>query len=119
MTYEQNVYYHPETWDLEVVGEVDYSSGIYEFDTRVVWKHKKTGQLYTMRDSGCSCPTPFEDYNNLEDLEAVNFDNLEAEIKSERSRSYYEGASLNECRDFLDKVAKAMLPNDVQDAETN
>lgn len=55
-SYENNVYYHPEEWDLEVVGELNYTGG-YEFDIRVIWKDKE-GNLYTARDSGCSCPTP-------------------------------------------------------------
>jgi hypothetical protein len=65
--YERNVYYHPEIHGLERVSEVDYSDGCYQFDLRVVWKDSK-GRLWTARDSGCSCPSPFEDTTELERL---------------------------------------------------
>lgn len=57
-----NIYYDPEKFGLKVVGELEYSSGSYEFDTRVVWMQKDTNKLLTLRDSGCSCPTPFESF---------------------------------------------------------
>ena len=66
--WENNVYYHPEVHGLKVVASLEYSSGSYEFDTRVVWRHE-SGIVVTARDSGCSCPTPFEDYEGLYDLE--------------------------------------------------
>jgi hypothetical protein len=49
-----NIYYNPEKFGLEIVGEVDFSSGYYEFDLRVVWRKKGTKILLTARDSGCS-----------------------------------------------------------------
>lgn len=78
-----NVYYNPEKWGLEPVAEVEYSSGSYEFDTRVVWKDRNTGTHYTARDSGCSCPVPFEDITTLADLEPLNYDDLEREVRAE------------------------------------
>ena len=86
MSDEDSAYYHPEKLGLEPVFEVDYSDGDYQFDLRVIWYHKETKRYYTARDSGCSCPTPFEDYNSLADLEHVNrqvLDEILAEIKRE------------------------------------
>lgn len=72
-----NIYYNPESYGLEVVAEIEYSSGSYEFDTRVIWKDKQ-GLYWTARDSGCSCPTPFEDYD------LTNIDRLiKADIEKE------------------------------------
>ena len=82
MVYEKNVYYAPETWGLELVGEIEYSSASYEFDTRVIWKDKNN-QFFTARDSGCSCPTPFEDYETFDDLEKPTLKTLIDEINAD------------------------------------
>lgn len=50
---------------LTEVAQLDYSDGCYEFDLRIVWQDKE-GRLWTERDSGCSCPTPFEDIRELD-----------------------------------------------------
>lgn len=65
-----NVYYNPEDFGLTTIGEVEYSSGCYEFDLIVLWK-RSDGVFVTARDSGCSCPSPFEDHN-LTTLEPVH-----------------------------------------------
>ena len=69
-SYDANLYYHPEHSGLKTVGELEYSSGSYEFDTRVVWFEASGNRLLTARDSGCSCPTPFEDetLDTVEDI---------------------------------------------------
>lgn len=61
--WNSNIYYNPDHFGLETVGEVEYSSGIYEFDTIVVWRDPKTNEVFAQQDSGCSCPSPFEDHN--------------------------------------------------------
>ena len=60
-----NVYYDPEKFGLKVIGELEKGAS-YEFDTFVVWQ-KENGDLVYGTDSGCSCPTPFED-QGLNDL---------------------------------------------------
>lgn len=54
-----NIYYAPEKFGLTILGEVEFSSGAYEFDTSVVWA-STDGRVYAGDDSGCSCPSPFE-----------------------------------------------------------
>lgn len=80
--YQSNVYYHPEKHGLTVVAEIEYSDACYQFDTRVVWKDAE-GNFYTARDSGCSCPTPFEEYTTIESLEKADYDTLLAEVREE------------------------------------
>lgn len=58
-----NIYSDPEHFGLEVFGTIDAAPGSYEFDYLVVWREKATGQLWWASDSGCSCPTPFEDFS--------------------------------------------------------
>jgi hypothetical protein len=76
-----NIYYNPEKFGLEVFAEFEFSDRFYQFDTRVVWKDRE-GQLWTARDSGCSCPIPFEDYHlgNIDRLTST--DEIKAEWKN-------------------------------------
>lgn len=69
------IYAHPENYDLEVLFENDKGSG-YDFDITVVYRHVKTGVMYIGQDSGCSCPSPFENVYSLSDLIEVNGRNM-------------------------------------------
>jgi len=98
-----NAYYSPERLDLEVIGDLEMSEPDYSFDTVVVWRHIPTGDLYWAQDAGCSCPTPFEDYNSLEQLTKLVSANLD-EFAREISRCYQP----EEARSLLRKVRKTM-----------
>lgn len=74
MDYDKNCYYHPEVHGLSVFDEVE-TAGSYEFDTTVVWEDAE-GNLYWAHDSGCSCPTPFESYTSISDLNKLDSDSL-------------------------------------------
>lgn len=62
-----NIYYDPEQFGLETVGEISWGIPCYDFDLTVVWKRKSDGVFVYAEDSGCSCPSPFED-KGIEDL---------------------------------------------------
>lgn len=63
-----DIYYNPEKFGLEKVGEFDWSEPDYSFDICVVWKAKR-GQYWIGNDSGCSCPSPFEDVKDINELD--------------------------------------------------
>lgn len=63
----ENIYYSPEKFGLEIVGDFEWSEPDYSFDMLVVWKEKR-GKYWVGEDSGCSCPSPFEDFKGTEDL---------------------------------------------------
>lgn len=46
--------------DYESIAEVEWSHQPYEFDMTCVYRQKSTGRLFYAEDSGCSCPTPFQ-----------------------------------------------------------
>jgi len=105
MSYSDDVYDKPAAFGLKVIAELDYSNGCYQFDLRVVWRHKESGKLYTQRDAGCSCPSPFEDCGKLEDLdELVDMAALREETRSDDAR----WLSAGEAQAFLDKVSGAL-----------
>lgn len=97
-----NIYYNPEAYGLEIVAEIEYSSGSYEFDTRVVWKEKKAKKYWTMRDSGCSCPTPFEDYN-LGNIDKLDKRAIRAEVQEELAHDYRHVDAAT-AQEFLEKI---------------
>lgn len=55
-----NIKNEPEAFGLKTFGEVEFSSGCYEFDTLIVWRDQSGAFLYG-EDKGCSCPEPFGD----------------------------------------------------------
>ncbi|WDM16722.1 hypothetical protein J3S85_37795 [Streptomyces lavenduligriseus] len=68
--YDENVYHHPEKHGLTVVGEVDTAGG-YEFNMLVVWVRDEDSAMFWSTDSGCSCPSPFEDVEGVDGLTPV------------------------------------------------
>lgn len=104
--YDKNLYYSPEAFGLTPVAEIDWSSGSYEFDLRVVWRDSN-GNFYTARDSGCSCPSPFEDFSGLPELDRLDLVALEAEARQGGS-TYRNERTPGEVMDFLAKVRSAV-----------
>lgn len=70
-------YYHPEQFGLTTIGEVNWDDESYQFDLTAAWRNAE-GVLYWASDSGCSCPSPFEDTTTLEQLETGTVEQLEA-----------------------------------------
>lgn len=54
-------------WELLEIGDENLD---YEFDILAFWK-TPDGRVFSASDSGCSCPTPFENYENEAELERV------------------------------------------------
>lgn len=58
-----NVYYNPSQFGLTLLECLDEPGLSYEYHTLIVLQHNKTGRVFYAEDSGCSCPTPFEQFN--------------------------------------------------------
>lgn len=106
--WENNIYSHPEKHGLTQVAEIEYSSGSYEFDTRVVWRRDSDGQLLSARDSGCSCPMPFESvkFSDLQEVNSLTW--LKDEIAEQSKGGYGNGNLAQESAAFLEKVEAAL-----------
>lgn len=74
--YNADLYYQPEKFGLRPVFEYELREPCYSFDIFVLWKHED-GTLYWAYDSGCSCPSPFEDYTSLDDANEYDYDDIE------------------------------------------
>lgn len=72
------IYYSPESFGVECVGQVDWGA-MDQFDLTAVWvDEQKT--LYWADDAGCSCVTRFESVESLEDLRAGTLQQLAAHL---------------------------------------
>ncbi|MGW1739985.1 DUF7574 domain-containing protein [Nocardia sp. NPDC001965] len=102
-------YYTPEKYGLRIVGDVDFSSGCYEFDLTVVWQDVATGDLYYADDAGCSCPSPFEAHGR-DDLTLVKHPKELLDHLTERTNevgSYGNDNAADDVAALLSKVQDA------------
>ena len=114
MSYDSSPYYSPEAFGLEMVGTIDWRYEDYSFDMTAVWKAKR-GEYYLGDDSGCSCPSPFEDVTELEQLDGPhNKRALESALRyrvkqrgSDKTDDYYGTRSYAELeKDVRELLAK-------------
>ncbi|MES2211643.1 MAG: hypothetical protein V4490_00670 [Pseudomonadota bacterium] len=84
-----NIYYNPESCGLNQVGCLDEADLSYEYNTLIVVEEIQSGKMFWAQDSGCPCPTPFEDYrfvsaddNNLSALNKETLDSFINEVKN-------------------------------------
>lgn len=93
MSYDTNPFYSPDTFDSPLVLEAStsLSDEAYQFEYLAVWSLKANPTMfYTASDSGCSCPTPFEDFHTLADLTPVGNYRLTREpVEGEYEYQYY------------------------------
>jgi hypothetical protein len=97
-----NVYYNPEKFGLIVIAELEDSQAHYDYDTIVAWRHTD-GTVYWQQDSGCSCPTPFEQFGDLASLNraAPDLRDLIAAVDAHQHHTYSQADA------FMQKVREA------------
>ncbi|ROR95461.1 hypothetical protein EDD28_0102 [Salana multivorans] len=69
------------------IDSIDWDEESYQFNMTDAWLDTETGDVLVADDSGCSCPTPFEDTRlndttkiaHLKDLDAHVADRMEIE----------------------------------------
>lgn len=104
-----NIYYEPEKYGLKPIGEIDWSSGSYEFDLTVVWQRELDGVLVYAEDSGCSCPSPFESAG-VDDLVVLRNRGGLNEFKAhceERQKNAYDGDRSSEVAQLVERMHAA------------
>lgn len=78
-----NISYYPEEFGVKELDQFDLSDGGYRFEYVTVWQSLADPRtLYIGKDSGCSCPSPYEDVQSLADLERLNPDNPKPQIEA-------------------------------------
>lgn len=101
MTWENNVYDDPGKFGLAIVAEVNRADS-YEFDMFVVWRRVEDGRLLYAEDSGCSCPSPFEDHK-LGDLKEFTMDAFDGWLADS-----YRQPEVSRVRGFKSAVREAL-----------
>jgi hypothetical protein len=81
--FDPDPYGQPEKFGLTMIGEVEFSEPDYSFDFAIVLADGD-GALYWARDSGCSCPSPFEDHRFPEDFGTGNLQELIEWLNAEK-----------------------------------
>ena len=71
--FKGNPYYYPEKCGLTIVCSYDRDNEPWQFNIVCLWQDLETGKYYVGEDSGCSCPTPFEDFHSLGDMTEVDW----------------------------------------------
>lgn len=103
-----NPHYYPEKLDLVMLDFADEEVN-YAFDYLAFWKDKQ-GNVYSASDSGCSCPSPFEDYEGRTTEEVIQ--------KLERVKDFDHAVTLfNEWnKGYERQKTKARLTKEVWEA---
>jgi len=104
---EYNIYYNPEAFGMKTVGELEDPRASYDFDTTVVFARNGDGTLFWCNDSGCSCPTPFEN-ESIETLTEITDESWDAFVEATSGRKDwgYEEAPFYDAADAADLQAK-------------
>ncbi len=86
---KSNPYYRANHFGLEIIKEVSYSVLDSEFDIRVIWKNKTTGELFTARSFGYVFEESiFQDLKDINDLEII--DSFVLDKLKEEAQEYNE-----------------------------
>lgn len=113
---DTNPHDDPEKKGLEIIADED-SAGSYEFDIFFVFRHVETGRIFWGRDSGCSCPHPFEnmdfhgpDKHDYRELTHGNWKEFQKDLEE------WDG-SIAERSKVRQAAAVALRPSNAQDTE--
>lgn len=82
MKLEANPYYDPGKCGLKKVADLDFSDGCYQFNITAVWTKEGEKKFFWKDDSGCSCPSPFEAVEELEELNSGPFKEIRNHLNS-------------------------------------
>lgn len=103
---------NPDNRTLVQVAEWDFYDEPYEFDMIAVWHEPATGQVWAAIDSGCSCPTPFEDHVFPTDFTEVrSWEDVKAMVPPLGDSSY---RTRNNIPDYLRRAVKVALATGVK-----
>jgi hypothetical protein len=96
-----SLYSNPEKFGLETIKELDDPNASYSFDKFVIWRREKDNELFYATDSGCSCPSPFENVKDIQDLTPLkDMKAFEQELTS-WGKGFFDAQTL---QDVVDKV---------------
>jgi hypothetical protein len=75
LKFDENPYYSPQLCGLDIFESIDTADS-YEFDMFVIWRKLDDNTLWWDTDSGCSCPSPFDNGDHGHSLKPITPDTL-------------------------------------------
>ena len=101
--YETNPYYSPANVGAEMVAILDVSPPDWSFDMVILLRKVSDGTLWVAHDSGCSCPTPFENHTFTDSFVPVR-----SVADAEEFVRPFGGVSMDDAQDFYNSVREAL-----------
>lgn len=113
--------HRPVADQFSLVGELEEPGLCYEFNTLQVVKHDPSGRLFYAQSSGCSCPTPFEEFffevvgekiaaTDYNEITEATWGEFESEAMAFCAGKYDGHIPADEKIAFIQKV-RAAMPN--------
>lgn len=107
------------TKNFEQVDQLDEPDMSYEFNTFLVIRHLPSDRILYGQSSGCSCPTPFEEYSievdgdqlishDMNEVARSNFADFERDVNAFCSEEYSGKVAVEEKRDLIQKVRELL-----------
>lgn len=102
--WSENPYYSPKKCGLQIIDALEDPAASYDFSTVVAFRKSRTKRVFIVHDSGCSCPTPFEDVHSLADMSEIRT------VKEAREfiQGVYTKYRLEDIDTFLERVGKIL-----------
>lgn len=99
---DRNPYERPEDFGLEHLGTIEWSEVSYRFDMTAVWKDTEDPKVfYWADDAGCSCPAPFKDLKDKDDLKSGSWMKLHEHLIGRANEKPSEEPDENGVRAFI------------------
>lgn len=99
---------------FELLAELDWSDGCYQFDLTGIFRYKEDNTLYAAFDSGCSCPSPWEYFTEGDLIPIERLRDLDEACKEKLSdleldKTYYAyGTQVEAWYRFRENVASLL-----------
>ncbi len=87
----------------QMLAELDLEEPYYSFDLLVVWRNIITGEVVYATDSGCSCPSPFENHE-ADDYKEFSWSAIDAVIAEHRADEYASGPKPDDVLEFKNRL---------------
>lgn len=104
--YHDTPYANPGLYGMEPVAELEWDNESYQFNITSVLRRKEDGTLWSCDDSGCSCPTPFED--DYEWDRVFSTDDFRSRYAAQLLNDYSGRADQQQYEKFIVDVERAL-----------
>lgn len=99
-------YPYDEIEGFTKIGEIEWDNESYAFNITGLWTRDSDGTLWMAHDQGCSCPTPWESFDELERVFTV--DQIR-ELRREHADSYSgDRVILSDWENFVTTATEAL-----------